>query len=65
MTGQKARALQIGDQVMFPADGSRGIITNVEYAWITVHWDDGHEQRIHVEQASGIERASIDSLLVV
>jgi hypothetical protein len=47
MTGDQSRVLQIGDRVCWQNDqADKGTITEMNWAGVTVKWDNRSEQRI-------------------
>ena len=56
MTTRDARALKVGDEVRYLADGERGVVEHVRPVYIRIRWASGEESHIHPNDCGVIER---------
>ena len=57
MTAREAKALQVGDRVVF-SDGVAGIVTGLLVHGITFQWDDGQKGSIAFDAMQKVSRIS-------
>jgi hypothetical protein len=59
MTGTQSRALKIGDRVCWNSDkNDLGTLTEMNWAGVTIRWDNRNEQTILHNDMAQVERAS-------
>jgi hypothetical protein len=57
MTGEQSRRLAVGDRVYWGADKSdQGVITDKNWAGVTIKWDNRKEQSILHNDMGQVER---------
>jgi hypothetical protein len=57
MTGDQSRALKVGDKVRWQKDqADQGIVTETNWAGLTVKWDNRSEQAILHNDMGSLER---------
>jgi hypothetical protein len=58
MTGTQSRALKIGERVCWNSDkNDLGTVTEVNWAGVTIRWDNRSEQTILHNDMAQVERA--------
>jgi hypothetical protein len=56
MTGDHSRQLQVGDRVCWQNDQNQGIVTEKDWAGVTIKWDNRSEQAILHNDMAQVER---------
>jgi hypothetical protein len=59
MTGEQSRLLKIGDRVRWQNyQADRGFVTGMNWAGVTVKWDNRSKQDIHHNAMAQVEQVS-------
>jgi hypothetical protein len=59
MTGEQSRALKVGNRIWWHLDISdQGIVTEINWAGVTIKWDKGSEQTILHNNMGQLARAT-------
>ena len=60
MTGEQSRLLNVGDRVCWKADkNDQGIVTETNWAGVTIKWDNRTEQVILHNDMVQVERVTV------